>query len=138
MSAGVFGMCRYNVGLNEGVLRKANCSVRALDWEGPAAAALPTADVIIGAEVVYDGMSPKALTGTFVKYLSKPEGVAYVAVMTEARGNVDAFQAALMASGFTVDVEGIGKVCFSKEEEAELGFPLSVLKIYSIAWAPRG
>lgn len=70
-------------------------------------------DVVLGAEVVYDGMDPRALAGTMHHYLRRAAGggaAAYLAVTTEGRGEASRRQllSCLAEQGWAVEQASLG------------------------------
>lgn len=95
---------QYNVDLNNAAFGSGECLVRMLDWTRPEAAVLPKADIILGCEVIYDGMDVEALVKTLSLYLAA-DGIAYIAVMIEGRGDTrHIFERRLRTLGWNVDL----------------------------------
>lgn len=111
----------YNLDLNRPTLGSAalsRCHVSALDWAregGGEGCSVPGGgvDVVLGAEVVYDGMDPRALAGTIHHYLRRAVGrgsAAYLAVTTEGRGEASRRQllSCLAEQGWAVEQAPLG------------------------------
>lgn len=97
----------HNLKLNESILGTRSICTKSLDWNEVASSSsisLPPATVIIGSEVLYEAMNPKALVVTLSTYLTKEESEQpriYLAIACEGRGNMMEFDRALTTQGFT-------------------------------------